>query len=161
MLKLNLNMIFPTTLVTYQITKIIDSKVILFIKLMDMAHKIFQNNMIILKTLQDQENKFMLKQNLNTIFPIILEIFQIMKTIDNKVTQSTKPTDMVPKISINNTTILKIQLDQASRYMLKRKIFHKIQETSQMFPIIDSKVIQFLKQMEMVPKTLLNNTTTP
>jgi len=61
---LNKSMTCLITLEISQMSKITGSKVTLFIKQMDMVLRISQNNMITLKTPQDQANKFMLNKSM-------------------------------------------------------------------------------------------------
>ena len=72
------------------------------------------SNMTTLKILLDRENKFMH----NTIFQLILAIYQTLQITENKVIPLVKLMDMDLKISTNSMIILKILLGQESRFML-------------------------------------------
>ena len=149
-----INMTSHIILVTYQMCRIIDNRVIQFIRQMDMAHKLLQNNMIILKILLVLVNKCML----NMIFHITQVICLMFKTTDSKVIQFIRQMDMDLKTSQNNMTILKILLVLVNRCMLNMTC-HTILEIFQTFKITDSKVIPSTKQMDMDPKTSQNNMT--
>ena len=137
-------MISHIILVTYQMCRIIDNRVIQSIRLMDTAHKISQNNTIILKILLVLVNKCML----NIIFHITQVICLMFKTTDSKVIQFIRQMDMDLKTSPNNMTILKILLVLVNKCMLNMTC-HTILEIFQTFKITDSKVIPFTKQMDM------------
>ena len=139
-----LSMIFHIILVTCQTLKIIDNRVTLFIKLMDMGHKTLLNNMTIAKILLVLENRFMLSM----IFHITLVTCQTFKTTDSNLTPFTKQMDMDLKTSQNNMIILKIQPGLASKFTLNNSmIFLTTLVIYQMSKIIDSKVIPSTKQM--------------
>jgi len=151
-----INMTSHIILVTYQMCRIIDNRVIQFIRQMDMDLKTSQNNMIILKILLVLVNRCML----NMIFHITQVICLMFKTTDSKVIQFIRQMDMDLKTSQNNMTILKILLVQENKFM-HNMISHTILETCQMYKIIDNKVIPFTKQMDMDLKTSQNNMIIP
>jgi len=160
MLRHRKSMIFLIILVTFQTLMIIDNKVILFIKPTDMAHKTFQNNMIIPKTQLVPASKFML----NTISHTTLETFQTLKITDSKVIPFIKQMDMVLRTSLSNTIIPKILLDLENKFthkLRKSTIFHIILAIFLTLMTIDNKVILYTKPMDMAPRTLPSNMTTP
>ena len=147
-------MIFHIILVTYQMLMTTDNKVIPSTKQTDMVPKTSPSNMITPKIQLDLVKKFMHKKRKSMIFLIILATFQMSMITDSKVIPFTKPMDMVPKISLSNTITLKILQALVSKFMLKRKISHKMQETYQTLKITSNKEMLSHNQMDMVLKIL-------
>jgi hypothetical protein len=119
---------------------------------MDMDLRTSTSNMTTLKILLDRENKFMH----NTIFQLILAIYQTLQITENKVIPLVKLMDMDLKISTNSMIILKILLGQESRFMLNM-ISQSILAIYQTLQITESKAIQSVKLMDMDLKISTNS----
>jgi hypothetical protein len=119
---------------------------------MDMDPRTSTSNMTTLKILLDRENKFMH----NTIFQLILAIYQTLQITENKVIPLVKLMDMDLKISTNSMIILKILLGQESRFMLNM-ISQSILAIYQTLQITESKAIQSVKLMDMDLKISTNS----
>ena len=142
-----LSMIFLTTPETCLMLLTIGNKVTPSTKQMDMALRTLPSILITHKTLLDLVNKFMHRRS--TTFLTTPATYQTLKITDSKVTQSTKQTDMVPKTSASMSTTPKTLLVLANKFMLKQRLFHKMQVTCQTLRTIDNKATPSPKPMVM------------